>query len=311
MTASRRRHVRRRVVPSPELAEDDLARHWSLSPEDLVETRRCRGADHRRRFALQLCMLRAHGRLLDDYRKAPLRIINHLSRQLDLPPVLLLDRPRRDPTGRVQAQRIRRYLGVRSFDRTAEADLRDWVRQGAVEGRSVIELLRRAEGRLRTWQAMVPGASTLERIVASEVACATTDLFAMVAQRLPASLRDAISLLLEVPEGDARSSLFRLKDHAKSATAATIKGDLVRLRLIDELLAGGTGLDDVDARILRQLGELGRRYDAGDLRRLARPKRDALVALLPDGSAQEPARPRGRAARPVHDRHEPSRASRR
>jgi hypothetical protein len=223
-------------------------------------------------------MLRAHGRFLDDYRQAPLRIVNHLSRQLDLPPVLLLDRPRRDPTGRVQAQRIRRYLGIRSFDRAAEADLRDWIRQGAVEGRSVIELLRRAEDRLRAWQVMVPRASTLARIVASEGARATTELFTIVAQRLSASLRDAISLLLEVPEGDARSSLFRLKDHAKSAKAATIKGDLGRLGLIDELLAGGTGLDDIDPRILRQLGELGRRYDAGDLRRFARSKRDALVA---------------------------------
>ena len=31
-------------------------------------------------------------------------------------------------------------------------------------------------------------------------------------------------------------------------------------------------------RIVRQLGQLGRRYDAGDLRRFAKPKRDALVA---------------------------------
>ena len=31
-------------------------------------------------------------------------------------------------------------------------------------------------------------------------------------------------------------------------------------------------------RIIRQLGQLGRRYDAGDLRRFAKPKRDALVA---------------------------------
>ena len=29
---------------------------------------------------------------------------------------------------------------------------------------------------------------------------------------------------------------------------------------------------------MRQLGQLGRRYDAGDLRRFAKPKRDALVA---------------------------------
>ena len=83
---------------------------------------------------------------------------------------------------------------------------------------------------------MLPGASTLERIVASVVAHATTDLFETISGRLPEKLRAAIDLLVEVPEGDARSSLFRLKDYPKSANAAVIKGDIVRLRLIEQLL---------------------------------------------------------------------------
>jgi TnpA family transposase len=57
-----------------------------------------------------------------------------------------------------------------------------------------------------------------------------------------------------------------------------IKGDIVRLRLIEDLLGTATGLDDLDPRIVVQLGQLGRRYDAGDLRRFTKSKRDALVA---------------------------------
>jgi hypothetical protein len=48
--------------------------------------------------------------------------------------------------------------------------------------------------------------------------------------------------------------------------------------LIEQLLDTGAGLDELDPKIIRQLGQLGRRYDAGDLRRFAKPKRDALVA---------------------------------
>ena len=55
-------------------SEDELAQHWSLSPEDLAEISQCRGADHKRRYALQLCMLRTRGRFLDDYREASLRV---------------------------------------------------------------------------------------------------------------------------------------------------------------------------------------------------------------------------------------------
>src|SRR5262249_41502445 len=108
--------VRRRAGIPAHPSEDELARYWSLSPVDLGEVSHCRGADHKRRFALQLCMVRAHGRFLDDYRQAPLRIVNHLSRQLELPPVLFLSPPGREPTEREQAQRIRRYLGLTTFD---------------------------------------------------------------------------------------------------------------------------------------------------------------------------------------------------
>jgi TnpA family transposase len=269
--------ARRRAVLPGEPSEDELARDWSLTPADLIEIGRCRGDDHRRRFALQLCMMRAHGRFLNDYRQAPLRIVNHLSRQIGLAPVLFLDRPGRAPTERVQAQRIRRYLGLGNFDRKAEADLRDWLRQGALEGRGTAELLAQVEGRLRAWQIALPAPGTLERIVTSEVARATAGLFDTVAARLPDTLRTAIDLLLEVPDDDARSSLFRLKDYPKNATAAVIKGDIVRLGLVEQLLAEGADLRDIDPTIIHQLGQLGRRYDAGDLRRFAKPKRDALV----------------------------------
>ena len=157
--------------------------------------------------------------------------------------MLFLDRPGREPTERVQAQRIRSYLGLRSFDRKAEAELRDWLRQGALEGRGTAELLARVDGRLRGWRIVLPAPGTLERIVTSEVARATADLFDKVAAQLPDALRTAIDLLLEVPEGDARSSLFRLKDRPGSATAPAIRGDIVRLRLIDQLLDNGADLE--------------------------------------------------------------------
>src|SRR3954464_356653 len=107
------------------------------------------------------------------------------SRQIGLAPVLFLDRPGRGQTERAQALRIRRYLGLKSFDRKAEEDLRDWLRQGALEGRSTTELLVRVEGRLRDWRIMLPALGTLQRIVTSEVARATASLFDKVAAQLP------------------------------------------------------------------------------------------------------------------------------
>src|ERR1700733_1993923 len=68
-----------RRLPLPDdPSEDELAQHWNLTPADLAVIAASRGPDHRRRFALQLRMLRAHGRFFDDYRHVPIKIVNHL-----------------------------------------------------------------------------------------------------------------------------------------------------------------------------------------------------------------------------------------
>ena len=276
------RQTSRRLSIPLDPTEDELARDWSLTPSDLSVIAGCRSPDHRRRFALQLCLLRAHGRFIDDYRHAPIKIVNHLSRQLGLVPVLFLDRPGRAQTEREQSLRIRRHLGIRSFDHQTAGELREWVRQGAIEGRSTTELLTAAEDKLHAWRVMQPATITLERLIATEVTQATTSLFETVTARLPPSLRSAIDLLVEVPQGDARSSLFRLKDYPRSANAAVIKGDIVRLCLIEELLGTANRLDDLDPKIVRQLGQLGRATMLGSFTQRYVKRQGWARPLMPD-----------------------------
>ena len=63
--------------PSPE----DLVHYWTLSAQDHAEVLRCRGDANRRRFAVQLCTLRAYGRFLPEATPAPVTITNYLARQ--------------------------------------------------------------------------------------------------------------------------------------------------------------------------------------------------------------------------------------
>ncbi|MGH9435980.1 MAG: DUF4158 domain-containing protein [Terriglobia bacterium] len=50
-------------------SEEELAHNWTLSEGDRTEVLRCRGEDNRRRFALQLCVLRQYGCFLDRWAK--------------------------------------------------------------------------------------------------------------------------------------------------------------------------------------------------------------------------------------------------
>ena len=88
----------RRGVALPEdPSEEELARNWTLSEADRSQVLRCRGDDNRRRFAVQLCVLWQYGRFLKDYARVPVRILNHISRQIHLPSALSLTGAERKP----------------------------------------------------------------------------------------------------------------------------------------------------------------------------------------------------------------------
>jgi hypothetical protein len=136
--------------------DEELARDWTLSEADMAEVRRSRGEQHRRRFALQLCTLRNTGRFLDDYRSVPLRIINHIGCQLELPPVLWVAEPERHATESAYEERIRQYLGYRTFDQSVQEQLKRSLEKRAAEGLLPVELLHRAEAELRAWRCRPP-----------------------------------------------------------------------------------------------------------------------------------------------------------
>jgi hypothetical protein len=105
---------RQRGLTLPEdPSEEELARNWTLSEADRAEVQRCRGDDNRRRFALQLCVLRQYGRFLDRYQDVPVRILNYLNRQLGLmPTVSLPERMTIGLTCRRTARRIKRLKEI-------------------------------------------------------------------------------------------------------------------------------------------------------------------------------------------------------
>jgi hypothetical protein len=89
-------HLRPLAIILPEdPSQEELAQYWTLSTQDKQEVFKCRGETQRRRFAVQLCTLRAYGRFLPKAVAAPTVITNHLARQLDLPLVLFGEVPGR------------------------------------------------------------------------------------------------------------------------------------------------------------------------------------------------------------------------
>jgi TnpA family transposase len=269
-----------RVLLPVDPSEEELARDFSLSESDKREVRRCRGDDHRRRFALQLCVLRKTGRFLDGYRQVPTRILTHLSRQLDLSPVLFVSDTERSATEYDYQERIRQHLGWQTFDPHAEEELTRWLEMRAAEGTLPADLLQQAEGLLRSWRVVLPASSSLERLVASVAAQAQQAVFVRIAEHLPPVLCQDLDALLELAPNDYRSGLLRLKEYPPEASAGAILAYVERYRQAHELAANRIDLGMINPGLVRHLALLTKRYDVHALKRFAPAKRHAILACF-------------------------------
>ena len=78
---------------------------------------------------MQLCALRTLGRFVDDFAKVPVRIANHISRQLGLPPSLFIAEPERPATAS-HAARARPLRRGDHEDRTGDMPIDGPLRPG-------------------------------------------------------------------------------------------------------------------------------------------------------------------------------------
>jgi Tn3 transposase DDE domain/Domain of unknown function (DUF4158) len=262
--------------PSPE----ELAQYWTLSARDQAEVMRCRTDVTRRRFAVQLCTLRAYGRFLPEAVPAPVAITNYLAQQLDVPLVLFGEVPGRLATETEQLQRIRTYLGWRLFDEENRGRLTSWLNQRATDDLLPSILVSRAEDILRAWQIVAPARSTLEELVASVTARVQDDVYTRITTGLRPELLQAMDNLLQVPLGARRSVLFQLKEYPAEASYAVILRYIERYHFLRELGVGTIDLGGIGLPMIRYLADQAKRYDVHTLRRFPETKRYGLTACF-------------------------------
>jgi TnpA family transposase len=269
-----------RVTLPEDSGEEELARDWTLSEADHGEVLRCRGDDNRRRFAIQLCVLRRYGTFLERYADVPVRILSHLNRQLGLPPVPVLPEAERDATESGYQQRLRDYLNFRSFDEEAQRLIEEHLRSRLAQGAWPEDLFDSAVDALRFWRIVPPAASTLERLVASIAATGREEMFVRIAARVDDTTRRSLEQMLDVAPGERRSALFRFKEYPPEASPASLLDYLERQRTLARSGVADLDLSGIPTAVIDHLVQLARRYDVQALKRFTIDTRLAIVACF-------------------------------
>lgn len=268
----------------------ELERFFHLDDEDrrLIAARR---RDYNRLgFAVQVVTVRYLGMFLADPIAVPPELVAYLAEQLDIAdPLCLPEYLARRPTRFEHQAEIAQAYGLSPFTEV-ETELTAWIADQAwITGDGPKAILTGAVAWLRERHALLPGITTLEKLVAAGREAAEKRLWTQLAGQLSSDRAGSLLSMLEVPDtGKQRfSELDRLR---RGVFRPSSKGMVAALNRVADLTAlTGQRIDvaSVPPRRLLGLAQHGLAGKAAQLRRMTREHRLAvLVATVTALSAR-------------------------
>jgi len=262
-----------------------LERFCYLDDEDhrLIAVRR--RSDTRLGFALQLVTVRNLGMFLADPLDVPVELVEYMAEQLGIDDPSCVKRyTERDKTRLEHAWEIQRRFELVPFAEV-RGELVGWiVDQAWMTGDGPKAIFVGAIEWLRSRNALLPGITTLDALIAEGRNAAEKRLWEQVAARVGPGTAAALVGLLDVPQ-DAKYQVSELERLRKGVFRASWKGMVKALRRLEDIEAVGIGaveLGAVPPRRLAGMAAYGLAGNAWALRRL-KPREKQIAVLAATG----------------------------
>jgi hypothetical protein len=232
----------------------ELERFFFLDDADRALIEPKRRAHNRLGFAVQMTTVRFLGVFLDDPTDVPAEVVDYLAEQLGVADRSALKAyGERENTRLDHVRELRRVLEYTEFAES-EAELRAWVDARAwTTGEGPKALFDAAAGWLRERRVLLPGVTTLARLVAAVREAANQRLWDTLYGLLSTGQRAVLDSLLTMLPGARGSELDRLRRGPVRISGPQMKWALERA---EEIAAFGMGEVDVSAIPPRRLAEL-------------------------------------------------------
>lgn len=215
-----------------------LAHFFHFDDLDLQLIRRHHGRHQRLGFALQLGTVRFLGAFLPNPLDVPLVVIQYVAHQLQIYDLASLPRYLdRDRTKAIHAQEIRDHYGYHDFtDAIWRFRLTRWLYQRAwLSNERTSILFDHAVAWLMQSKVLLPGASTLERLIVSIHERVARRLWRKLANALTPEQQTDLLTMLTVPTGKRQSHFEQVRKSPRDASARGLLFALRRLQTIRAL----------------------------------------------------------------------------
>lgn len=262
------------------LSRVELERYFHLDDEDrrLIALRRRNYS--RLGFALQVATARHLGMFLVDPLDVPAELVEYLAQQLGIADASCVKHYTERRETRFEHQReIGRAYGLRPFAAVAD-ELAAWVAdQSWMTGDGPKALFEGAAAWLREQQALLPGITTLEKLVSEARRASDQRLWRALTSPVSSQVVVALLGLLDVPDG-ARRRVSELERLRRGVFRSSSKGMLAALRRLADIEALGVASLDLSALPPRRVIGLATHGLAGKTTSLRRMSREHRLAVL-------------------------------
>jgi TnpA family transposase len=248
------RHSRAGFEQIPQnLTRPELFRYFTFSEEDRHEILQCRGDHNRIGFALLLGGVRLTGRFLYDFALVPRSLLTHICEQLGLEPPLFVVYPQRQPTRYEHVERLKSYLGLRSFTRANHQLITVHIRHQVRAGARLHELLPSTEQMLRAQAIMLPGVTVLEQLIGAARVVAEEELFGDLSRRIDKATQEQILALLQIPAGQRLSPFQHLQRAAGRPSPDAFTHEVELLTQVRTLVPEELDLSDLPPSLIERV----------------------------------------------------------
>lgn len=244
-----------------DMSEHELGAYYTFSQYDLEIVKRHRRDYNRLGFAVQLCVLRYPGWSLADLEPIPKYVLQYIARQINVDPNSFDLYAQRVPTKYEHLEEIRQVYGYKSFSVSEYRKSSRLLLQRALQNENIMYLLTTLREELHKQKIILPGITTMERLVWETRKRAEEKVFNTLTSFLSEWQKQKLNELITLSIKNKRTPLAWLREIPGQSSPDAFLKVIDRLKFIREI-GIRVNTDKIHPNRLLQLARVGSRYDS-------------------------------------------------
>lgn len=270
---------RKELTTIPENISDYvMAKYYTLSEEDIYHIQTHRRDTNKLGFAIQLCCIKYPGWGFTSTKDIPEKVLNYVSKQLGISPINIHSYGERKNTRTKHIEEICTWYGYRPFTNTESQALEEYIEEKAIASDEPFSLVKSGIDFLRNKKIILPGITTIERIVRKVCINIESSLFSDIYSCLVPEQYRLLDKIIESQDEKVMTVLGMLRNVSGQCSPQAFNDVADKLKQVRELNLN-VDLSFIHPNRIKQIYRAASRYEPHMFRRFPNQKKYALLVI--------------------------------